>query len=78
MHLKVHKFKSLTKGMCECSLGAVELLTVASPRFRQVPTFGNGTIRRFGDNVSGLKKMAARDYEDILQVSGLDIVSNPF
>ncbi|KDR80175.1 hypothetical protein GALMADRAFT_62788 [Galerina marginata CBS 339.88] len=37
-------------------------------RFRQVPTFGRDTIRRFTANVSGLKKLAARDFEDILQV----------
>jgi hypothetical protein len=37
-------------------------------RFRLVPTFGRDTIRRFTSNTSELKKMAARDYEDILQV----------
>ena len=37
--------------------------------FRQVPTFGRDTIRRFHKNVSGLKRLAARDFEDILQVS---------
>ncbi|KAJ3803938.1 hypothetical protein F5876DRAFT_53973 [Lentinula aff. lateritia] len=37
-------------------------------RFRSVPTFGCGTIRRFVNNVSELKKLAARDYEDLLQV----------
>jgi len=36
--------------------------------FRQVPTFGGDTIRRFSSNVSELKKMAARDFEDLLQV----------
>ncbi|PSR72540.1 hypothetical protein PHLCEN_2v11593, partial [Hermanssonia centrifuga] len=36
-------------------------------RFRAVPTFGRDTIRRFGVNVSGMKKLAARDFEDILQ-----------
>ncbi|KAJ7666669.1 hypothetical protein DFH06DRAFT_1184435 [Mycena polygramma] len=36
-------------------------------RFRSVPTFGRCTIRRFHANVSELKKMAARDFEDILQ-----------
>ncbi|KAF6751494.1 hypothetical protein DFP72DRAFT_816280, partial [Ephemerocybe angulata] len=35
-------------------------------RFRTVPTF-NRTIRKFSSNVSGLKRRAARDYEDILQ-----------
>lgn len=37
-------------------------------RFRQVPTFGRDTIRRFCSNVSELKRLAARDHEDILQV----------
>ncbi|KAG6914252.1 hypothetical protein DXG01_001450 [Tephrocybe rancida] len=36
-------------------------------RFRLVPTFGRDTIRRFSRNASELKKMAARDYEDLLQ-----------
>ncbi|KAJ7668960.1 hypothetical protein B0H17DRAFT_904270, partial [Mycena rosella] len=36
-------------------------------RFRMVPTFGRSTIRRFHANVSEMKKMAARDFEDILQ-----------
>jgi hypothetical protein len=37
-------------------------------RFRSVPTFGRDTIRRFHTNVSALTKLAARDFEDILQV----------
>lgn len=37
-------------------------------RFREVPPFGRGTIRRFGNNVSAMKKLAGRDFEDILQV----------
>ncbi|KAI0071014.1 hypothetical protein K474DRAFT_1712834 [Panus rudis PR-1116 ss-1] len=36
-------------------------------RFRQVPTFGRDTIRRFRRNMSDEKGLAARDYEDILQ-----------
>ncbi|KAJ7211477.1 hypothetical protein B0H12DRAFT_1079580 [Mycena haematopus] len=36
-------------------------------RFRKMPTFGRSTIRRFHANVSEMKKMAARDFEDILQ-----------
>ena len=38
-------------------------------RYRDVPTFGSGTIRKFSTNVSAMKKLAARDFEDILQVS---------
>jgi hypothetical protein len=30
--------------------------------------FGRFTIRRFHNNVSEMKKLAARDFEDILQV----------
>ncbi|KAF9464233.1 hypothetical protein BDZ94DRAFT_1216685 [Collybia nuda] len=36
-------------------------------RFRQVPTFGISTIRRFANNASEMKKLAARDFEDLLQ-----------
>ena len=36
--------------------------------FRQVPTFGRDTIRRFVNNVSELKRLAARDFADLLQV----------
>ncbi|KAK6984281.1 hypothetical protein R3P38DRAFT_2806647 [Favolaschia claudopus] len=35
-------------------------------RFRRVPTFGK-SIRQFRNNVSDMKQMAARDFEDILQ-----------
>jgi hypothetical protein len=37
--------------------------------FRAVPTFGRDTIRKFHSNVSAMKKLAGRDFEDILQVS---------
>jgi len=37
-------------------------------RYRQVPTFGRDTIRRFHENASAMKKLAARDFEDLLQV----------
>ncbi|KAF8802003.1 hypothetical protein BYT27DRAFT_7226594 [Phlegmacium glaucopus] len=36
-------------------------------RYRQVPSFGRDTIRKFNNNASGMKKLAARDYEDLLQ-----------
>ncbi|KAI0682109.1 hypothetical protein C8T65DRAFT_597538 [Cerioporus squamosus] len=37
--------------------------------FRRVPTFGRSTIRKFSRNVCEQGKLAARDYEDCLQVS---------
>lgn len=37
-------------------------------RFRTMPSFSRA-IRRFTNNVSEMKKLAARDFEDILQVS---------
>ncbi|TFK17090.1 hypothetical protein FA15DRAFT_551370, partial [Coprinopsis marcescibilis] len=36
-------------------------------RFRGVLSFGWGTIRRFSNNASEMKRKAARDYEDLLQ-----------
>ncbi|KAJ6540207.1 hypothetical protein DFH09DRAFT_929737 [Mycena vulgaris] len=36
-------------------------------RYRQVPTFGQATIRRFTNNASAMKKLAARNFEDLLQ-----------
>lgn len=40
-------------------------------RYSKVPSFGqsDSAIRNFTDNVSEMKKLAARDYEDLLQVS---------
>ncbi|KAJ8508258.1 hypothetical protein ONZ45_g9450 [Pleurotus djamor] len=38
-------------------------------RFRCMPTFGKTTIRKFATNTSDMKKLAARDFEDILQCS---------
>ncbi|KAJ6549893.1 hypothetical protein B0H19DRAFT_952188 [Mycena capillaripes] len=42
-------------------------LSLTERRFRKIPNFGRSTIRRFHANVSEMKKMAARDFEDILQ-----------
>ncbi|KAF5325806.1 hypothetical protein D9611_000607 [Ephemerocybe angulata] len=38
-------------------------------RFRLIPSFGRDGIRKFGRNVSGMKRRAARDFEDLLQCS---------
>jgi hypothetical protein len=37
-------------------------------RFDSVPTFGHNTIHKLPENVLELSKLAAQDYEDILQV----------
>jgi hypothetical protein len=37
-----------------------------------VPTFGRSTIRRFVNNASAMKKLAARNFEDLLQVSNFE------
>jgi hypothetical protein len=37
--------------------------------YKQIPTFGRGVIRKFGGNIAAMKKLAARDFEDILQVT---------
>ncbi|KAF5318999.1 hypothetical protein D9611_012683 [Ephemerocybe angulata] len=38
-------------------------------RFRSIPSFGRDGIRKFGKNASGMKRRAARDFEDLLQCS---------
>ena len=38
-------------------------------RYRRVPTFGRGTIRQFHKNASAMKRLAAQDFKDLLQVS---------
>jgi hypothetical protein len=38
-------------------------------RYCLIPTFGKDTIRRFTENTSKLKHMAARNFEDFLQAS---------
>ncbi|KAF8074943.1 hypothetical protein FPV67DRAFT_1408331 [Lyophyllum atratum] len=52
-------------------LHAIDILLVneMDRRYREVPRFGQGVIRKFSANASELKKMAARDYEDLLQCS---------
>lgn len=45
------------------------LLRLMDPlSYRLISTFGRDTIRKFTSNTSEMKKMAARDFEDILQV----------
>lgn len=39
-----------------------------------MPTFGSSTIRRFATNASEMKKLAARDFEDLLQVRNMLII----
>ncbi|KAJ7067227.1 hypothetical protein C8F01DRAFT_1365364 [Mycena amicta] len=46
-----------------------DAITNLNLRYRLMPTFGRDTIRRFSNNTSAMKKLAARDYEDILQCS---------
>ncbi|KAG8958574.1 hypothetical protein FRC03_009004 [Tulasnella sp. 419] len=46
-----------------------DLVHELDARFRQIPPYGRDTIRRFHHNVSEMKKLAARDFEDILQCS---------
>lgn len=41
---------------------------IACCSYRSISTFGHGTIRTFATNSSEMKKLAARDFEDLLQV----------
>lgn len=44
------------------------ILIHVSDRYRQIPPFGPATIRRFSANTSEMSNMAARNFEDLLQV----------
>ena len=37
-------------------------------RYRSISAFGRSTIRKFSNDVSAMKKLAGRDFEDLLQV----------
>ncbi|PCH44467.1 hypothetical protein WOLCODRAFT_154510 [Wolfiporia cocos MD-104 SS10] len=54
-------------------------IQILNKRFRLVPTFGRDTIRHFTNNVSAMKQLAARDFEDILQciIPVLDMLLPP-
>jgi len=43
------------------------LVTELDCRFLLVPTFGRSAIRRFSTNASEMKRLAARNFEDLLQ-----------
>lgn len=45
-------------------------------RYRHIPQFSQA-IRRFTNNVSGMKKLAARDFEDLLQVTSHSLNIGP-
>ncbi|KIK31508.1 hypothetical protein CY34DRAFT_33015, partial [Suillus luteus UH-Slu-Lm8-n1] len=44
------------------------LVALLDSRFRCIPSYGNGVIRKFANNTSEMKRLAARDFEDMLQV----------
>ncbi|PPR08295.1 hypothetical protein CVT24_002453, partial [Panaeolus cyanescens] len=60
--------------------GSEAVIKLDSSRYREIPTFGQGTIRAFTGNASDMKKLAARDFEDLLQCAlpaFQDIVDEP-
>lgn len=62
----LHEFDQRYLNLSQVLVGCY--LKVLFYRFRLIPTFGRDTIRRFSRNSSELKKMAAWNYEDFLQV----------
>ncbi len=57
-------------------MGRTCLSDLQFTRYRQVPTFGADTIRKFSNNASGMKQLAGRDFEDLLQVCNMSITSS--
>ncbi|PPQ73255.1 hypothetical protein CVT24_009970 [Panaeolus cyanescens] len=44
-----------------------DLIPTLNKRYRTTPTFGEATIWRFSSNPAAMTKLAARDFEDVLQ-----------
>ncbi|TFK80595.1 hypothetical protein K466DRAFT_503627, partial [Polyporus arcularius HHB13444] len=66
VELGVWKF-AFTHHMRILHAAGADQIQTFNKRFRQVPTFGRSTIRKFSKNVSNQGKLAAQDYEDRLQ-----------
>ncbi|KAG6824796.1 hypothetical protein H0H92_005805 [Tricholoma furcatifolium] len=62
-----HTFAHLIRMLYTLGAGSVAQL---DRNYRRVSTFGRSTIRQFSNNVSEMKKLAGRDFEDILQCAG--------
>ncbi|KAJ7166408.1 hypothetical protein C8R43DRAFT_1162986, partial [Mycena crocata] len=61
-------FKNLIKHLVRIlNTQGADVVHEFNERFRRVAPFGRSTIRRFPHNVSDMKKLGARNYEDILQ-----------
>jgi hypothetical protein len=43
--------------------------------YREVPPFGKDAVRRFPESASEMKRMTARDLENLLQVSTLIVAA---
>ncbi|KAJ7785097.1 hypothetical protein DFH07DRAFT_683745, partial [Mycena maculata] len=41
-------------------------VSMLNSRFRQIPSFGRGTVRRFCSDVSAMKKLAGHNYDNLL------------
>lgn len=62
-------YRSLIIGVSHFSPRLPTPFLTRTTSYRLVPTFGRDTIHCFTCNTSALKKLAARDWEDMLQVS---------
>ncbi|KAJ6619167.1 hypothetical protein B0H10DRAFT_1794003 [Mycena sp. CBHHK59/15] len=61
-------FKSLFSHLiCILIMHGGSAIQTLNARYRMVPPLGQAVIRRFDANASAMKKMAARNYEDLLQ-----------
>jgi hypothetical protein len=49
---------------------------LCDPRFRLITSFGKDKIRRFSNNASQMKKLAAHNFEDLLQVAWIQFLYN--
>ncbi|KAF9039172.1 hypothetical protein BJ165DRAFT_1531274 [Panaeolus papilionaceus] len=62
-------FSHLIRILYAAGSGSDKYVIELDCRFAAISPFGRGTIRKFAANSSEMKKMAARDFEDLLQCS---------
>ncbi|KAJ3574501.1 hypothetical protein NP233_g1725 [Leucocoprinus birnbaumii] len=71
-----NKAKGVASSFVENLLKPLSLVPTRNlnKRYRLTPTFGQSTIRRFSEDASSMKKLAGRDFEDLLQLDTIDFL----
>lgn len=64
----LHELDRRCVAMVEWILTCSNIPYISQHRYRLVPSFAKDTIRKFSNNASQMKNLAATNFEDLLQV----------